>query len=68
MSVETVKCVCGNEPGNRYVETKCHYSFWGWFALSFGMTVSPKSVDYLCRQCGRTFGWTDDPEVLRRNT
>ncbi|MCB1307992.1 MAG: hypothetical protein KDK30_07430 [Leptospiraceae bacterium] len=57
---------CDHEPANRTIRTRSYYSFWGWFALLFGVTVLPTRIDRICRRCGTIVTSTTDPEELRK--
>ena len=56
---------CGRGPGSPDVTTEAKYGAWGWFALLYGISALPKSVSYVCEECGETKATTRDPEVLR---
>jgi hypothetical protein len=60
-------CRCGQTREHPLVEATPRYGFWGWFVLFQGVTRTPKTVTFRCRQCRQVVEVSHDPEVLRQH-
>ncbi|MBL8740366.1 MAG: hypothetical protein JNK04_04700, partial [Myxococcales bacterium] len=40
------------------------YTFSGWCLILIGITATPKSISYTCRQCEQVIERTTDPKVI----
>jgi hypothetical protein len=61
------KCKCGYDATNDLVTHKTEYSGWGWFLFTvLGMSAKPKSVSFICTQCGEELKNTSDPKILAK--
>ena len=58
-------CVCGHDRTHYLVSPVPTYNAWGKFWVIFmGVSTKPIRVDFQCRQCGRTFDFTEDSVEL----
>ena len=60
-------CACGHDRSHYLVSPVPTYTGWGKFWVIFmGVSTQPVRVDFKCRQCGRTFDFTEDADELRQ--
>ena len=59
-------CACGYDRKSPFVYLSPVYGFGGWILLLFGATPRPLRVEYRCTRCKHFFGYTQDPEVLKK--
>lgn len=64
----TEDCGCLRTPTDDRVLQEPVYGFFANLTLLFGVTASPRRIDYRCLACGKLIGSSSDPEALRRNT
>lgn len=59
-------CPCGYDRFAPLVYQNPVYGVLGWLALILGATPKPKRVEYRCSRCQYFFGYTIDPEILKK--
>jgi len=60
-------CRCGYARHHHMVSPEYEHTFFGWFALLFGISARPLRIKYRCRRCEKVFDETTDPAVLGKN-
>lgn len=66
MSEEKRVCRCGFQVHEPHIHPKPVYGIGGWMLLLLGATPKPQRIEYRCGRCDHLFGYTTDPELLRR--
>ncbi|WP_186646585.1 hypothetical protein [Fluviispira vulneris] len=61
-------CRDGFNKYHHMVTPKAEYSGIGWFLVTFGITIRPKKIKYMCRKCNEIFDESSSKEDLDRNT
>jgi hypothetical protein len=49
--VESPTCRCGFAMGHGLIRRTPKYTVMGWVTLLWGVTVTPKRIDYQCMRC-----------------
>jgi hypothetical protein len=63
-TVSSPVCACGHDKSHVMVSAAPQYSFSGWVLILIGITATPKSISYTCRQCDQVIERTTDPKAL----
>jgi hypothetical protein len=63
---ELPRCACGHDINHKEVQPEPHYTGFGMFLFTMGITAMPKWADYRCVRCKTILGRTTDPKVLRK--
>ena len=61
-------CRDGFDKNHHMVTPKAEYSSIGWFLVTFGITIRPKKIKYMCRKCNEIFDESSLKEDLDKNT
>lgn len=61
-------CRDGFDKYHHMVTPKAEYSGIGWFFVTFGITIRPKKIKYMCRKCLEVFDESTSDEDLDKNT
>ncbi len=64
--MEEQLCRCGTDRFAPLVVPSPVFGAFGWFLLVLGATPKPLRVEYRCSRCNHYFGYTTDPEVLKK--
>ncbi len=57
-------CACGHDKHHVMVSAAGEYTFTGWCLILIGITATPKSISYTCRQCEQVIERTTDPKII----
>ena len=61
---EPKKCKCGYSVGHSAVRKSPAYSVFGWCMLLWGVSVTPKHLEYKCLRCGDVLARITDAAEL----
>jgi len=60
-------CKCGYDMNHLKTIHKSEYSKWGWFLFTvLGLSAKPKSVKFICTDCGDTICKSTDSGILNK--
>ena len=60
------RCRCGFDRSSGLVRRTPKYTIMGWVTLLWGVSVTPKRIDYQCMRCSTVLESEESPRVLNR--
>jgi hypothetical protein len=64
----TIACGCKRTLSDGAIVSEPSYGFFANLTLLFGVTASPRRIDYRCVQCGKVVWATSDPQAIKDAT
>ena len=63
---EEPKCRCGFDRSSGLIRRTPKYTLMGWITLLWGVSVTPKRIDYQCMKCEEVIFTEKSDRVLNR--
>ena len=63
---EEPRCRCGFRMGHAMIKRTPKYTMLGWITLLWGVSITPKRIDYQCMRCEMVIHTVDSEIELNR--